>query len=72
MVERNYGAKRSNDLMHQQRLEEKLDKIIQLLELRNSIYQAQYELKAGEYIPIQCTCHKKGQTSAVEICPIHG
>jgi len=48
---------------------ERLDKIIELLELRNNIYQGQFELKAGDYV--YCTCHKKGQTSAVEVCPIH-
>jgi len=53
----------------------KLEQIIQLLEVRNSIYQGQLELKVGEYVPdpfVPCTCHKKGQTSAVEVCPLHG
>jgi len=51
----------------------RLDKIIQLMELRNSIYQAQNEMRAmraGEYL--NCTCHKKGETSAVNPCPVHG
>jgi len=54
---------------------ERLDKIISLLELRNSISQARNELVVGEYstdpfVP-DCTCHKKGQTSAVEYCQLH-
>ena len=71
----------------------RLNKIISLLELRNSISQARNEMMQGEYvtspfehgscvdeifnphnqpIPIpDCTCHKKGQTSAVEYCPLH-
>uniref|UniRef100_A0A6M3LA36 Uncharacterized protein n=1 Tax=viral metagenome TaxID=1070528 RepID=A0A6M3LA36_9ZZZZ len=48
----------------------RLDKIIQLMELRNSIYQAQNEMRAGEYL--NCPCHNKGKTSAVNPCPVHG
>ena len=47
----------------------RLDKIIQLMELRNSIHQARNEMRAGEYL--NCTCHKKGETSAVNPCPVH-
>ncbi len=52
-------------------LKAKLDKIIELLEIRNSIYNAQHEMKIGGYAQPACTCNKKGQTSAVEICPLH-
>ena len=50
-------------------IEKKLDKIIELLE-RNSIWQAKNEMVNGEYVV--CTCHEKGQTSAVVTCPVHG
>jgi len=54
----------------------KLDKIIELLELRNSINQGRLELTRGvDYVShdkVFCICHMKGKTSAVEICPIHG
>lgn len=53
---------------------ERLDKIIELLELRNSIERAKTQMKEGEYAPAPsfCTCHKKGKTTATETCPIHG
>ena len=50
----------------------RLDKIIRLLETRNS------ELLGGQSVSEQslampeCTCHKKGKTSAVETCQLHG
>jgi len=53
----------------------RFDKIIQLLEFKNAVAQAKLELKRGEYAPdsfLACTCHKKGKTTAVEYCPIHG
>ena len=49
---------------------EKLDKIIELLEFRNNIYQVQQELKPSEFAD-KCTCHKKGKTTANEYCPVH-
>ena len=53
----------------------RFDKIIQLLEFKNTVFQAKFELKKGEYAPdpfLMCTCHKKGKTTADEYCPIHG
>ena len=51
-------------------INDRLDKIIELL---TSIDQARIELGNGDYVPDPfCECHKKGQTSAVVVCPRHG
>lgn len=59
----------------------RLDEIIKLLEFRNSIEKARFEMKTGVDYTLNpfgyssdppCTCHKKGKTSAVEVCPLHG
>jgi len=44
----------------------RFDKIIQLLEFKNDVTQG----FAGHIL--ECTCHKKGRTTANEPCPIHG
>ena len=44
----------------------RLDKIIALLELRNSISQARNEMLLG------CSCHLKGRSTADTPCPVHG
>jgi len=59
-----------------EQITERLDKIIELLEIRNSIFQAKNELTIGQYCSNpysapKCTCYKKGQTAAAEYCPIH-
>ncbi len=53
-----------------QGIEGKLEKIITLLELRNSIAQARVEMKTEP--SLKCTCSLKGLTSAVPTCPVHG
>uniref|UniRef100_A0A6M3LT82 Uncharacterized protein n=1 Tax=viral metagenome TaxID=1070528 RepID=A0A6M3LT82_9ZZZZ len=55
-------------------IKEKLDKIIELLEFRNNILQAQQQMKDCEYAPdsfLKCTCDKKGASTAIEYCPVH-
>ena len=69
-----------NTQIFQQEVLDKLDKIIELLEFRNSIEKARKELINPNYAmspwqPFedlgQCCCSQKGETSAVITCPIH-
>ena len=62
-------------------IKEKLDIIIGLLELRNSIAQARNKLITGQtYYPAQgnqtviCNCdsHKTGESTGGWFCPVHG
>ena len=57
------------------KMTEKLDRIIELLELRTSVESARYEMVAGEApaAPVAiCRCHEKGDSTAVLTCPLHG
>ena len=52
----------------------KLDKIIQLLELRNSIAVARNEMLQGVECISPCLCkeHKTGESTGGWSCPVHG
>jgi len=51
---------------------ERLDKIIELLELRRSIDQARIELKNSDYSECNCAFHSPGESTAGWHCPVHG
>ena len=80
----NEGARMANEQMHRRRVEDKLDKIIALLELHNSIGKARVELINPNYAMSPfgdpeiftdtriCNCSQKGKTSAIVACPLHG
>ena len=53
-------------------LGKKLDRIIELLKLRNSIYQARNEPKANSHIECECLSHKPGESTSGWLCPTHG
>lgn len=67
-----------NSHIKHQEIIDRLDRIINLLELKKSTDYTKVELTASEYIvdPLidntLCRCVEKGRTSAVEVCPIHG
>ena len=50
----------------------RLDEIINLLKLRNSIASARNEM-LGFTVTEPCNCHLKGKTTGCfEACPVHG
>ena len=59
-----------------QGIEQRLDKIITLLELRNSIEVARDQMTgvAGGIYPSSCNCaeHKRGEGTGGWTCPVHG
>lgn len=68
-------------------IEAKLDKIIELLELRNSLERARGQMRSGavmhthemvfnpqgaDTLPCNCGSHKAGELTGGWECPVHG
>ena len=75
------GAKESNEQMYRnsiifilEMINERLDKIIHLLELRNSLAIARNEMFIQPVLGScsGCTCAQKGKRTVDIPCPIHG
>ena len=55
------------------RITTRLDKIVELLEFRNSIEVARDQMRDGT-VSLLCNCsrHKRGESTAGWDCPVHG
>lgn len=71
----NQAARDENERMFRTSIKNKLDRIIKLLE-NPSVADMYKQLTNLPDFPtldgsIKCTCHKKGETTAAEYCPVH-